>query len=128
MGKRLEVGVLNFSILQKYVLVKSEPLKILKPRLEQVIYYGWGEISRGIGINHARMIELLSEPLEANEVGFAAVLMDRSRPPSGITVQSAGETLMTQGYVIDRTSVLWVMSVLNEMMQHNLRGQATLEQ
>lgn len=129
MSNTLEVAALSFPIIRKYVLGGNNILKILKPTREQVIYYGYGEMESGIGINHLKMLSMLPKKLHAEDIGLAAVLMNRPfRPPIGITLQTAGETLMSHGYQIDKSSLLWTLAVLNEMLQLNSVGFATLEQ
>lgn len=125
---RLEVGVLTKQTLLKHVLRNHDSLKILAPKLEQVIYFGIGTSASGVMINHLTMIGMLPKPVKASEVGFAAVIMDRYRPPAGVTVQSAGESLMSCGYTIDRATTLWVIDNLNELLKQCSGGLATLEQ
>ena len=122
------VGVLDFKTLKKYVLNGEASFKILAPTINQIIYYGMGNLEGGMGINHLRMLDLLPSKLSAREVGFAADLTNRPiRPPTGITVYPAGETLKSLGYQIDRNSVTWVMGELNKWLQINESGVATLE-
>ncbi len=63
MSNALEVAALSFPIIRKYVLGGNNILKILKPTREQVIYYGYGEMESGIGINHLKMLSMLPKKL-----------------------------------------------------------------
>ena len=129
MSKKEEVGVLDYRILKRYVFDENKPLKILTPKLKEVIYYGWSETTNGIGINHLSMLGMLPIKVAASDIGMAADLINRPiRPPKGITVQTAGETLMSSGYAIDQQTMMWTIKSLGEMMQLIGTGSVTIEQ